>query len=849
MRVPFPSVRARVVTDAGATSPAEPAPWEIPLAEAFERVDSGPEGLAEAEAAARLARYGPNRVASGRRWSAVGEVVSYLTNPLILLLLAAAGLSAALGETTNAVIVGSMVLGSVGLNVVQGRQSTRAADRLRRSVASRANVLRDGAWRSVLVEDVVPGDVVRLSGGDLVPADVRLVAANALVVEESALTGESAPVDKAVGDHTGPPRPAAEAANFVFLGTHVSAGSGDGLVMRTGRATEFGRVAAHLAARPPDTDFERGSRGFAVLIMRTVIVLAAFVLAVNLVARRDPVESLLFAVALAVGLTPEYLPMITTVALARGAIRMSRGKVVVRRLAAIENFGSIEILCSDKTGTLTEGQMAVARVLDADGEDDPDGLALHLAALNSHYQLGLRSAFDDAILRAAPADPRATAVDEVPFDFERRRLSVIVTVGGQGTLVTKGAPESVLAVCSGRPTLPAAVASLGEQGLRVLAVASRPIGVQPDYTIGDERDLALAGFLAFADPLRPGIAAVIEEMRADGIRLKVLTGDAPQVAVAVCAGVGLDVTRVVTGPELEGLTLAEVGALAEQVDVFARVSPEQKNDIIAALKEVGRVVGYLGDGINDAPSLRTADVGISVANAVDVAREAADIILVEPGLEALHRGVIEGRRSFGNIMKYVMMGTSSNFGNMFSMAGASLFLPFLPMLPTQLLVNNFLYDVSQLTLPADAVDEGDLRRPRHWEVTFIRRFMLTMGPVSSVFDFVTFGAMLWLFDAPAGLFRTGWFVESLATQTLVIFVIRTSGNPLRSRPSPWLVLSVAFAVGVGGVLPFTPLAGPLQFERPPLDFFLFLVAVVVVYLGLAQAVKAWFYRRYAPGSA
>src|SRR5262249_14891530 len=649
-----------------------------------------------------------------------------------------------------------------------------------------------------------------------------------------------------------------DAENAVFRGTSVVSGVGAAIVMTTGRDTEFGRVAAVLAARPPETEFERGTRHFGFLILQIVVALVLFVFFVNALFRRDLLESFLFSVALAVGLTPELLPMIVSVTLASGAVRMAKKKVIVKQLAAIENFGSMDILCSDKTGTLTLGQITVDRHLNLRGESDET--VIRLAALNSVYQTGLRSPMDEAILACEhPAVARYSRVDEVPFDFERRRVSVVVEDGSERLLIVKGAPESVLRVCAeveldgalkpfdtaDRATPAELFRELSSDGYRVLAVAYRRMERQPAYTVADERDLVFVGFAAFLDPPHESAAETLAALRADGVEVKIITGDNELVTRRICAQVGLDSGSVVLGDEVERMSDPALAAVAERTSVFARVSPIQKNRIVRALRARGHVVGCLGDGINDAPALRSADIGISVQNAVDVARDAADIILLEKRLGVLHDGVMEGRRSFGNIMKYVLMGTSSNFGNMLSMAAASLFLPFLPMLPLQILLNNFLYDCSQVAIPSDRVDRTYMLKPKRWNVAFIRRYMLFIGPLSSLFDFATFAVMLLVFRASEPLFRSGWFVESLATQTLVIFVIRTADRPWSSRPSRGLAWGVSLCAAVGALLPFSPAAPYLGFAPLPPVFFGFLVLMIAIYLGLVEIAKRWFYRRYA----
>jgi len=803
-------------------------------------------GLSASEALRRLRAVGPNEPAPTPRRLGVVAVLGFLTNPLAAILLVACVVSAALGDVVNATLIVLMVALGVALDFVLTHRSQRAAERLREQVAPRATVLRDGAWVEVLRRDLVPGDVIRLCAGDRIPADARLVECRDLHVHEAALTGESMPVEKE----------AEGTRDRIFLGTSVVSGTGVATVTATGRATAFGDIAARLSARPPQTEFERGLAAFAALIMKTVVFLVLFVVVAGVLMHRPPLQSLLFAVALAVGLTPEFLPVIVTVTLAQGAVRMARQRVIVKHLAAIEDFGSMDVLCSDKTGTLTTGEMRLDAALDPVGRPSSDVVAM--ASLNATFQTGIRSPLDVAIM--AVATPGATQwrkVDEIPFDFERRRLSVVVDGPGGRRLVTKGAPEAIVELCvvcqvdgalkpletAERATCRATYEALGARGARVLAIAERPLPEQARYTVADECGLTLVGFLAFSDPLMPGVADAIAALRRDGVAVKILTGDSELVARHVVGQVGLDVGQIVLGADVERMSDAALAVMAERVTVFARVSPGQKSRIIHALRGRGHVVGFLGDGINDAPSLHLADVGISVANAVDVAKDAADIILRERSLDVLHQGILEGRRAFANVMKYLLMGTSSNFGNMVSMAAAALFLPFLPMLPTQILLNNFLYDLAQVTIPTDHVDDVMVQRPRHWNISVIRNFMILIGPISSIYDFLTFGVLLGVFHAGEALFHTGWFVESLATQVLVIFVIRTAGNPLASRPSVALAGTTLAVVAAGALLPITPLAPTLGFVPLPAGFFLFLAAASLTYLALVEVVKRRVLRR------
>ncbi len=633
--------------------------------------------------------------------------------------------------------------------------------------------------------------------------------------------------------------------------------------MRIVRQTQFGDIAARLATRPPETEYERGMRDFSFFVMQTVFFLVLFIVIISVAFRKEPFESLLFALALAVGLTPEFLPMITTVTLAEGALKMARQKVIVKNLASIQNFGSMDVLCSDKTGTLTSGELKLDDHIGPFGEPSPR--AFLFAYLNSLHETGVKDPTDAAVLHRANISPLDTAIlaydhpdvhayqklDEIPFDFERRRISIVVGNDGKRLLITKGAPESVVPLCveyeangavypfdaDAKAKTDATYRELSAQGFRLLAVAYRQAPVQDAYRVADETELTLAGYISFVDPSLPDAAQIVRALKEDGVAIKIITGDNEAVARHVCGQVGLKADQIVMGDAMDAMSDTALAHVAEQTDVFARVSPAQKNRIILALKSCSHVVGYMGDGINDAPSLHMADVGISVSSAVDVAKDAADIVLMERGLRVLHAGVIEGRKAYANVTKYLLMGTSSNFGNMFSMAGAFLFLPFLPMLPTQILLNNFLYDFSQITIPTDNVDRPFIQKPRKWDISFIRKFMIFIGPISSIFDFLTFYVMLNVFHASKALFHTGWFVESLATQTLVLFVIRTQGNPFKSRPSRPLTITVLAIVAIGILLPFLPLAGALGFVPLPPAYFTFLLVAVVIYLGMVEVVK------------
>ena len=805
-------------------------------------------GLTPQEAAARLDQFGPNEPAATRRHSLFSDFLHAFSNPLVLILVIAAVISAFMGEAVDAGIIGVIVLLSAIIDVTQTYRSQHAMERLRDRVAPTAAVLRGGEWKEIQRREVVPGDIIRLSAGDLVPADARLLAARDLYVQQAALTGESLPCEKAA---TGEPAsPKAEARNMVFLGTSVVSGTATAEVVATGPRAAFGDISARLAAHPEETAFDHGLRNFSQLLARTVLFLVIFLIVASIVRHRDPFQSLLFAVALAVGLTPEFMPMITSVTLSKGAVAMAHKKVIVKHLSAIQNLGSMDVLCSDKTGTLTAGTMSLDRSLDPFG--NPSQRALELAYVNSKFETGIRSPLDEVILHQSPPSMEGgTKCDEIPFDFERRRLSVVVERQSRRILITKGAPEGILSLLSGyevngkiEPVSEDAANrfqhtsdELNSQGFRSLAVAYVEVPARPNYSVGDECNLILAGFLTFSDEPLADAAQVMASLKQDGVEVKVISGDNDRVTGHVCAQVGIASGHILTGDELERMTDPALGHDVEETRVFARISPAQKNRILLALKHNGHAVGFMGDGINDAPSLHAADVGISVSSAVDVARDSADVILVEPGLRVLHDGIIEGRKAFGNVMKYLLMGTSSNFGNVLSMAAASFFLPFLPMLPTQILLNNLLYDVGQLTIPTDNVDDTYLQKPQRWNINLIRNFMVFIGPVSSLFDFLTFYVLLHVFRSSEAQFHTGWFVESLATQTLVLFVIRTSKNPLRSRPSNPLLVTCLAVVAIGMYLPFSPLAGMLGFTPLPAAYFAFLVIATGTYLLVVEFAK------------
>jgi Mg2+-importing ATPase len=827
--------------------------WSLPSADVLSGLQSSFSGLAAGTAAKRLACTGPNVLAERKRSDTPTLLLRQVTSPLVLLLIAAAVLSFALHDSTDGIIILGIVGVSALLSFWQERGAATAVEKLLATVAVKASVLRDGGQTEIAVDELVPGDVVLLSAGSSIPADCLLLAAQDLFVDEAVLTGESFPVEKSPGIVPAE-APLARRHNALFLGTHVVSGSGRALVVHTGRWTEFGAIAARLRLRPAETEFEHGVRRFGYLLMEVTLVLVIAIFALNVYLHRPVLDSFLFALALAVGLTPQLLPAIISVNLASGARRMATQRVIVKRLAAIENFGSMDVLCSDKTGTLTEGRVRVHAALDAKGTES-ERVLLH-AFLNAAYETGFRNPMDEAIRAHKPFPLNGwRKLDEVPYDFIRKRLSVLVQHDGRAILITKGALHSVLDVCTvaelaGGVPIPIAearaeierrYAALSTEGYRTLGVAMREIGAPGPIDQESERDMTFLGLLALADPPKRGIAATVAALRQLGVRLKVITGDNALVATRVGAQVGLPEPRVLTGSQVRALSDDALPVAAADTDIFAEVEPNQKERIVRALRKAGHVVGYMGDGINDAPALHAADVSISVQGAVDVAKEAADFVLLDPDLVVLEAGVREGRRTFANTLKYVFMATSANFGNMFSMAGASLLLPFLPLLPKQILLTNLLTDLPELTISSDRVDVDWIERPRRWDIGFIRRFMLTFGLISSVFDYLTFGVLLCLLHAGPAEFRTGWFVESVVSATLIVLVVRTHGSLLRSRPGGALLSTTLAAASATLAIPYTPLGAAFGFVPLPPLFVGLMALIVLGYVLSAELAKRWFY--------
>jgi Mg2+-importing ATPase len=830
--------------------------WSEPPESLLARLETTRDGLSEREAAERLRRLGPNALRPPSRFAGLRLLGRQFESPLVAILLFAAAVAAFARDWTDAAMVVVILAASSLLGFVQEYRASAAVSRLRARVHARANVLRGGERRAVPIDEVVPGDVALLSAGSLVPADGVVLEARDLFVSQAALTGEAFPVEKRPG-----PRPSeariAERTNCVFMGTSVRSGTGRVLVVTTGARTSYGEISERLRLRPPETEFERGIRQYGYLLMRFVVVLVLLVLAANAFLERPPVESLLFALALAVGISPELLPAIIQVTLAQGAREMAAHGVIVRRLEAIENFGSMDVLCTDKTATLTEGVLALEAACDAEGAPSED--VLRAAWLNAALQTGLASPLDEAIQREVERRSLRFAtlpkLDEVPYDFVRKRLSVVVrSPDGRALLVTKGALENVLADCSGErratgvaPLDAAARGRIGErfaawsaQGYRVLGVATRELPIRERYRAEDERELAFEGFLLFLDPPKPGIAATLGALRELGVSIKVVTGDNRFVTVHLAREIGLAEPVVLSGRELGGLSDEALRQRAESTDLFVEVDPSQKERILLALKKAGHVVGFLGDGINDASALHAADVGVSVDSAVDVAKEAADFVLLEHDLDVLRRGIERGRASFANTLKYISITTSANFGNMLSMAAASLFLPFLPLLAKQILLNNLLSDVPALGIPSDWVDAERIARPRRWDLRSIRNFTVVFGLISSAFDLLTFGVLWLLSRGVPAVFRTGWFVESLLTELVIVLVVRTRLPLRRSRPGRLLWVSTLLVSALALAIPYLPGASGFDFVPLPASIVAALVAITVAYAAASELAKRRF---------
>ncbi len=808
-------------------------------------------GLTSEEADAIRARVGANRVEDRKQHGALRLFAAQFANPLVLILAGAAVVSGFAGEWMDAAIVVAVVIGSGVLGFVQEYSASAAVERLRARIAHKTTVVRDGREQSIPASEIVPGDIVVLAAGSLIPADGVVLEAKDFFVNQAVLTGETFPVEKRPGD-IATTASLAERTNSVFMGTNVRSGVARQLVTETGGRTEFGKIASRLELRAPRTEFERGIDAFGMMLGRAILVLILVVVAANILNAKPAVESLLFAVALAVGLAPELLPAIVTVTLSKGAQDMARHGVIVRRLSSIENLGSMDVLCTDKTGTLTEGVVSLDGALAEDG--NPSAEVLDLAIVNARLQTGLPNPLDEAIQSHPRSEslPPVPKADEVPYDFVRKRLTIVVDRGGgRHEIITKGALESIVEICAldeaRRESIVRRYEAWCDEGYRVLGVASREVEARSGYSRDDETGLQFRGFLLFMDPAKEGVTKTLTDLRGLGVDVKVITGDSRGVAVHLARQVGLSTEGVLSGAEIQQLGDEALWQQAQRTSLFVQVDPNQKERIILALQKTGHVVGYMGDGINDAPALHAADVGISVDKAVDVAKEAADLVLLEHDLDVLRQGLVRGRNTFANTLKYILTTTSANFGNMLSMAGASLFLPFLPLLAKQILLNNFLSDIPGMTIASDSVDHEWVERPHRWNLKFIQRFMIVFGLVSGVFDYLTFGVLLLWFHASPEVFRTAWFIESLLTELVIALVVRTRRPFFRSRPGRALEISTAIAIVVTLVLPWTPVAGMFGLVALPKEVLFAILGITTMYVVAAELVKRYYPAVTDPG--
>jgi Mg2+-importing ATPase len=827
--------------------------WNLSADEALKKLATSEDGLSTDEAGLRLESYGPNLIKPRRKITTLGLLLGQFKSPIIIILIFAAVLSAFLGDLTDAVIILTIIIFSALLGFWQEKGAANAVQRLLALVKTRVDAMRDGKEKEIDAEDVVPGDILALNAGDMIPADCLVIDSSYLYVDESALTGESFPVEKKTGEL--PEGTAlAERINTLFMGTHVVSGEAYAVVVHTGRETEFGKISKRLETRMAETDFERGVRRFGFLLLEVTLVMVLAIFAINVALHRSVLDSLLFSLALAVGLTPQLLPAIISVNLAKGSKNMAAKKVIVKRLSSIENFGSMNVFCSDKTGTLTSGQVELHAALDVN-ENKSERVLLY-AYINASFESGFSNPLDEVIRAQGGLDISGYGkLGEIPYDFSRKRLSITVSRQDKMMMITKGALHGVIDVCS-RAEMPggeimdiemvsesikAKFLEMSNRGLRVLGVAYRDLDGSSNVGKEEEREMTFLGFLAFDDPVKPDVADTIEHLKKLGVSLKVITGDNALVAQSVSRKVGLENPRIISGLDLSNMSDMALQRRAVDTDVFAELEPNQKERVIVALKESGNVVGFMGDGINDAPALHASDVSISVEGAVDVAKEAADIVLLEKDLGVLEGGVREGRITFSNTLKYVFMATSANFGNMFSMAGASIFLSFLPLLPGQVLLTNLLTDFPEMNIATDRVDDELLEKPRRWDIRFIRRFMLVFGILSSVFDYLTFGALLLILHSSTNQFRTGWFVESVVSASIIVLIIRTRRPFYRSIPGKALLVATILVVTATLVLPYTPLAEVLGFEALPTYFYLYIVGIVLLYIGAAELAKKMFY--------
>ncbi len=828
--------------------------WSLPAAELLARLKATPLGITTDEARQRLAHYGSNLLLPGKRSDSLALFLTQFKSPITLILLFAAGLSFFLHEHVDVLIILAIVFISGILGFWQERGAANAIKKLLAIVQIKAAVLRDGSPIEIPVEDIVPGDVIILNGGDIIPGDCLILESKDLFVDEATLTGETYPVEKSAGVLPKETQ-LSQRNNALFMGTHVVSGSAKAVVVCTGTETEFGNISERLKLRPPETEFERGVRRFGYFLMEITLLLVISIFAINAYLGRPVLESLLFSLALAVGLTPQLLPAIISVNLAHGAKRMALQKVIVKRLVSIENFGSMNVLCSDKTGTLTEGVVRVNSALDVEGKESEK--VLFYAYLNAFFETGFTNPIDSAIRNYRQLDVSGCQkLDEVPYDFIRKRLSILVLKDDKHVMVTKGALQNVLSVCSSAETSDGKIVDIAtarehiqkcferqsSKGLRVLGVAYRDV---PEALITKDHEAAMtfSGFIVLFDPPKAGIAGTINQLHHLGITLKVVTGDNKLVAANVSHQVGLSNPQILTGSDIRTMSDEALRNRVNDISIFAEVEPNQKERIILALKKSGNVVGYIGDGVNDASALHASDVGISVDSAVDVAKDAADIVLLEKDLGVLVQGVREGRMTFANTLKYVFMATSANFGNMFSMAGVSLFLPFLPLLPGQILLTNLMTDIPEMTIATDSVDGEMVDHPRRWDIGFIRSFMLVFGILSSVFDFLTFGALFFILNATPDQFRTGWFMESVISASLIVLVIRTKKPFFKSIPGKYLAAATLLIAAIAFIFPFIPVGKLFGFTQLPNSFLLLMGGIVAFYIIAAEMVKAVFYRR------
>jgi len=832
-----------------------------PIEEVFSKLKTSLKGLTEKEARKRLEYYGLNEPARRKKRTILTQILSKFLNPLVIVLIIICVFSLFFGSKMSAFLVFMMIVLSVFLSFIQEHRSEKAVEKLSEMVRTTATVYRNGRPKEVNIREIVPGDIIDLFAGDMIPADLRVISCKDLFINQASLTGESFPIEKIAGPVETKSTSTSELRNIAFMGSSVVSGTALGVVVKTGIATQFGEISRRLASMRIETSFDKGVNSFVWLMIRAMIFMVIAIFAINAMRGRHFMDAFLFSLSVAVGLTPEMLPMLITINLSKGAIAMSKKDVIVKRLNSIQNFGAMDVICTDKTGTLTMDQIILEKHCDVVRKDDES--VLKYAYLNSYYQTGLKNLLDKAILKHEKIQVKKfKKIDEMPFDFSRKIMSVVVETDGKHTLIAKGAPEEIFKRCTHYELdgemfemeqwlladLREEYDRLSADGFRVLALAYKDMDTKKEaYSRDDEQELVLKGYVAFLDPPKADAKEAIKALTNQGIQFKVLTGDNELVTKKICNEVGLEITALIIGEQLEKMSDAELQEEVKTANVFARMSPLQKERVIRALHMNNHIVGYLGDGINDAPALKASDVGISVDNAVDIAKESADIILLKKNLLVLEDGVVEGRKTFGNIVKYIKMGSSSNFGNMFSMTGGSIFLPFLPMLPIQILLNNFLYDLSQIAIPTDEVDKEYLVKPRAWNIKSIRNFMVLIGPISSIYDFLTYGVMLFVFNTwnNPELFHTGWFIESLCTQTLIIHVIRTGKIPfIESRPSKFLILTSIVIVASGIIIPFSPLAKPFGFVAPPPLFFLLLLIMVMTYMLLVQVVKTWFIKKF-----